>query len=166
MKRLREFLRSVTPADPWQLLYLAGAVFLFLSPRMSWSFGTGRPFEFIILAVIPVVIAGIFAYYGCFQAGARPLRRMALAVFLPGLAGICLLVGAVPFFNENNQSIFSHRTTLAAILEQCAIAFRERPTGFSLALIALAMLGAFAIRMYLGVSSLPLRLAGIHLFRR
>ena len=44
VKRLREFPRSVTATDPWQLLYLAGAVFLFLSRRMSSSFRTGSPF--------------------------------------------------------------------------------------------------------------------------
>jgi len=160
MKRIVEFLRSVTPSDPWQLLYLAGAVFLFLSPRLDWSFAALPSFGYIFLGLAPIVIAGIFAYLGCFEPGKRPLHRIALAVFLPTLLGFGLLIGESAFFRETNQSIFVHRIGLAAFLEECTIAFKEHPTGFLFALIALAMLAAFALRLYLGISSLPLRLGG------
>jgi hypothetical protein len=36
MKRLGAFLRSVIPADPTQLIFLAGTVLLFVSPRVPW----------------------------------------------------------------------------------------------------------------------------------
>lgn len=160
MKRVLEFIRSVIPADPWQLLYLAGAVFLFLSPRLNWLFEAKTPFGFTTLAMIPVVIAGIFAYYGCFQPGEHPLRRIALAVFLPAVLGFCLLIGESTFFDDKNQSIFVHRLRLSPLFDQWTMAFKEHPTGFSVAVIALGMLGAYAIRMYLGISSLPLCLSG------
>ncbi len=160
MTRIVEFLRSVIPADPWQLLYLAGAVFLFISPRLTWLFGTGIAYSFMVIGLIPVVIAGVFAYYGCFQASAHPIRRMAFAVFLPVLLGFCLIIGEYTFFSKENRSVFTHRSELASFLEECAAAFKAHPTGFSLALIALAMLGVFALRMHLGISSLPLRLGG------
>ncbi len=160
MTRIGEFLRSVIPADPWQMLYLAGAVFLFISPRLTWLFGTGIAYGFMVIGLIPVVIAGVFAYYGCFQASAHPIRRMAFAVFLPALMGFCLIIGECAFFNKENRSVFTHRSGLAAFLEECVTAFKEHPAGLSLAVIALAMLGVFAIRLHLGISSLPLSLGG------
>ena len=160
MTRIGEFLRSVIPADPWQLLYLAGAVFLFISPRLTWLFGIGIANSFMVTGLIPVVVASVFAYYGCFQGSAHPIRRMAFAVFLPALLGFCLIIGEYTFFNNENRSVFAHRSGLGAFLEECAAAFRAHAAGFSLALIALAMLGVFAVRMRLGISSLPLRLGG------
>ena len=160
MTRIGEFLRSVIPADPWQLLYLAGAVFLFISPRLTWLFGTGIAYSFMVIGLIPVVIAGVFAYYGCFQVSEHPIRRMAFVVFLPALLGFCLIIGECAFFNKENRSVFTHRSGLAAFLEECVTAFKEHPTGLSLAVIALAMLGVFAIRLHLDISSLPLRLGG------
>ena len=160
MKRLLEFIRSVIPEDAWQLLYLAGAVFLFLSPRMRWSFQTEIPFGFIALAMIPVVFAGVFAYYGCFRPGEHPLRRISLAVFLPALLGICLLIWEFTFLNETNHSVFARRPGLADFFHEGAVVFKGHPTGFTFAWIALAMIGVFTIRMYLGISSLPLRLGG------
>jgi membrane protease YdiL (CAAX protease family) len=142
------------------MLYLAGAVFLFISPRLTWLFGTGIAYSFMVTGLIPVVIAGVFAYYGCFQASAHPIRRMAFAVFLPALVGFCLIIGEYAFFNKENRSVFNHRSGLTAFLEECVTAFKEHPAGLSLALIALAMLGVFALRMHLGISSLPLRLGG------
>lgn len=158
MKRVLGFIRSVIPEDPWQLLYLAGAVFLFLSPRMRWSFQSGIPFDFIALALIPVIFAGMFAYYGCFQPGEHPLRRISLAVFLPALLGICLLIGEFNFLSEKYQSLFAPRPGLARFLHEGAVVFKGHPAGFTFAWIALAMLGVFTTRMYLGISSLPLQL--------
>jgi membrane protease YdiL (CAAX protease family) len=158
--RIGEFLRSVIPADPWQLLYLVGAVFLFMSPRLTWLFGTGIAYSFMVIGLIPVVIAGVLAYYGCFRASAQPIRRMAFTVFLPALLGLCLIIGEYAFSNKENRSVFTHRSGLAAFLEECVTAFKEHPAGLSLAVIALAMLGVFAIRLHLGISSLPLRLGG------
>lgn len=160
MKRVLEFIRSVIPADPWQLLYLVGAVFLFLSTRMKWSFQGGIPFGFVALGLLPIVFAGMFAYYGCFRPGEHPLRRIFLAVFLPVLLGMCLLIGEFAVFNEKNQSLFAHRPGLADFLHEGAVVFKGHPAGFTLAWIALAMIGVFTIRMYLGISSLPLRLGG------
>jgi hypothetical protein len=36
VKRAVQFIRSVIPSDPWQLVFLAGAIFLFISPRFRW----------------------------------------------------------------------------------------------------------------------------------
>jgi membrane protease YdiL (CAAX protease family) len=160
MKQLVEFLRSVTPADPWQLLYLIGTVFLFISPRLTWLIGSGVTFDFLVLGIIPVIIAGIFAYYGCFRPGKYPLRRVGLAVFLPAFLGSCLIISEFTFFNEGTRSIFAHQAGLNAFLHEWVVAFRVQPSGFLFAWIALAMLGIFAIRLQLGISSLPVRLGG------
>jgi membrane protease YdiL (CAAX protease family) len=161
MKRVFEFVRSVTPADPWQLLYIAGAVFLFISPRLTWLIAVRITFAEMTAGLIPVVIAGVFAYYGCFQTGERPLQRLALSVFLPAFLGFAVVIGEYTFFdNQRSQSLFAHRSGLVLYLEEWAIALRAHPPGLSLALIALAMVGVFALRMHLGISSLPLQLEG------
>ena len=158
MKRFLELIRSVIPVDPWQLLYLVGALLLFLSPRLSWPFESGIASGFVALALVPIVFAGMFAYYGCFRPGERPLLRIALAVFLPSLLGLCMLIGELTFFNEKNQSVLARAPGLGAFLREGAMAFKGHPTGFTLDWVALAMLGAFAIRLHLGISSLPLSL--------
>jgi len=160
MKRAAEFIRSVTPADPWQLLYLAGAIFLFISPRLTWLIGVKITFVEMTAGLIPVVIGGVFAYYGCFQPGEHPLRRLALAVFLPTFLGFAVIIGEYTFLDKQSQSLFAPRSELALYLAEGATIFKAHPTGFSLALIALAMLAVFALRMRLGISSLPLRLGG------
>lgn len=160
MKRVLEFIRSIIPTDHWQLLYLVGAVLLFLSPRLKWSFQGGIPFGFFALALLPFAFAGMFAYYGCFQAAERPLRRIVLAVFLPALFGFSLLIGESAFFSERNQSLFSRQLGLSDFFHEGAIVFKGHPTGFTFAWIALAMLGVFSVRVHLGISSLPLRLNG------
>ena len=149
------------PADPWQLLYLAGAVFLFISPRLTWLTTVGITFVEMTAGLIPVVIAGVLAYYGCFQTGERPLQRLALSVFLPAFLGFAAIIGEYTFlYAQTSQSLFSHRSGLALYLKEWANAFTAHPPGFSLALIALAMVGVFALRMHLGISSLPLQLGG------
>jgi len=89
LKRLFEFLRSVIPADPTQLIFLAGVVSLFLAPHLRWwptglgvapqrvadSFGqTVQSLGFLF--VLPITFAAVAGYSVCFWPGNHPIRRI------------------------------------------------------------------------------------------
>src|ERR1051326_8856076 len=110
MNRVFSFLRSVIPADPWQLVLLAGVVCLYVSPfcdlwprevlassHSSWSdadsqgaFAVLR--SWVVLLRFPLIFSGIAGYFVCFWPGDRPIRRMAFAVFLPALLSLAGIV--------------------------------------------------------------------------
>lgn len=107
------------------------------------------------LFLFPLIFAGIVAYYTCFWPGARPGRRIVLGIFLPALLSLGLIFSEFLF----GQSVLDRRMTLAVVYDQLSVIFKEHPSGFSFASIALVMLGVFAVRIQLGLSSLPLRLS-------
>jgi len=78
MKRVGQFLRSVIPSDPWQLVFLVGVVLLFVSPRLPWrtseqilaakAFPLGlnadallRNLQLVVAFLYPVTFAGLVA---------------------------------------------------------------------------------------------------------
>jgi len=102
MKRLGQFLRSVIPSDPWQLVFLVGVVLLFVSPRLPWrtsaqilaakAFPLGlnsnallKNLQLVVASLYPVTFAGLDAYLTCFYPGPKPVRRVIWYVFLPTL---------------------------------------------------------------------------------
>jgi hypothetical protein len=107
VKRLASFLRSVTPDDPYQLVFLLGVIFLFISPRLSWwqprnasgafegtlhSDATDELRTIFSTAVWPIMIASLVGYYTCFWAGARLIRRLLLGVLFPAAIGMSLML--------------------------------------------------------------------------
>src|ERR1700721_2687738 len=118
MKRLAQFLRSVIPSDPWQLVFLAGVIFLFICPRLSWrpnaeifmskavpvglaSESVTKSFGLVIMLLYPIIFAGLMGYATCFYPGPRPVRRILWLVFLPTLFS---LVCALFVFYQNSWS--------------------------------------------------------------
>ena len=107
--RLAGFLRSVIPADPWQLVFLTGTIFLFISPRLAWrpmsltpamdltstSSAADQRIQFVVhlnALIWPIIIGSLVSYFSCFWSGTRPLRRILAGVFLPALLGLTLIL--------------------------------------------------------------------------
>jgi len=85
LKRLAEFLRSVIPADPTQLIFLAGVVCLFVAPRLRWwPLGLGVASERLtdsiaqqaqilgVFFLLPIRFTGVAGYFLCFWPGSVP----------------------------------------------------------------------------------------------
>ena len=95
-KRVAEFLRSVIPADPFQLLFLAGVVCLVVAHGLRWWHGIG---PFAALGVLPIIFAGAAGYFICFWPGNHPVRRILGLVLLPTITGLGLMFGAFAYLN-------------------------------------------------------------------
>ncbi len=91
LKRIAEFLRSVIPANPFQLLFLAGVVCLVVAYGLRCWHGIG---PFAALGVFPIIFAGAAGYFICFWPGNHPVRRILGLVFLPTIAGLAFRTAA------------------------------------------------------------------------
>jgi hypothetical protein len=113
-KRVAEFLRSVIPADPFQLLFLAGVVCLVVAHGLRWWHGIG---PFAALGVVPIIFAGAAGYFICFWPGSHPVRRILGLVLLPTIAGLGIMFGGFAYLNgpssssvlESTSSVLVHR---------------------------------------------------------
>jgi hypothetical protein len=119
----------VIPADPWQLLYLIGAVFLFVCPRLSWwssdflskvQHPLSRRHEFsskFVLCIWPINFAGLAGYFVCFWPGKNPVRRMLGFVVGPAIIGLGLFFYWIPTFLVPYTSVLQPGMICSASLE-------------------------------------------------
>ena len=158
MKRVAEFLRSVVPADAFQLLFLAGIVCLVVAHGSKWWPDAG-PFNAV--GVLPIIFAGAAGYFVCFWPGHHPVRRILGLIFLPTMAGLGLTFGFLAYFSrpsrsvlESTGSVIAHRIYWAQTL------LWKLPQGFQFSLIGLFLIAIFTSRLAFGIATLPLSLAG------
>ena len=112
MNRFVQFVRSLLPRDPTQLLFLAGLVCLTVVPALNWlpsntsSFFSALPyagysstaeirhnwFVFVGVASYAFMFAASAGFFACCWPGKRPATRILSLVILPaaiGLSAIC-----------------------------------------------------------------------------
>jgi hypothetical protein len=173
-KRLIEFLRSVLPADPYQLLFLGGVVCLVTVHGVKWwpasahasrdrvasSFG-----GFVLYAgasfLLPVLFATVAGYFICFWPGRHPIRRILVLVVFPAAITIILLLGRLLFLAGASSSILQNSgvAVIGNLKWLLVVAFTT--LGFQVSLIGLLLILFFVLRLALGVSNLPLSLPSI-----
>jgi membrane protease YdiL (CAAX protease family) len=172
LKRIVEFLRSVIPADPFQLLFLAGVVCLVVAHGLRW-----RPVELSLLSgqltesfvrqvqifgpffVFPIIFAGAAGYFICFWPGTHPVRRILALVFLPTLASLGLWFSLFVYLNEPFSSVLE--STGNAVNNQINGAqgmLWKLPQAFQFSSIGLLLIGIFTSRLAFGIATLPLAL--------
>jgi hypothetical protein len=118
VERLAKFIRSVIPADPTQLLLLAGAVCLTFSPHLKFwppalitrpGHRTQLLIEqtgpFRIFSVWFVMFSGMAAYFVCFWPGSHPIRRILLCVFVPAIVGSGFIVAQTLWLTQQTTSV-------------------------------------------------------------
>jgi membrane protease YdiL (CAAX protease family) len=178
VKRLIEFIRSVIPADPVQLVFLAGVVCLIVARGLRWSPpglasavpSAGRLGPWLLYGgaffVYPVIFAAVAGYFVCFWPGPHPVRRVFWFVCAPALLGLGLLFGRIVYLSGPPASVLeSTGGILARQLNLARSILPELPQGFQFALLGLLLICLFVSRLAVGVSSLPLALPGAQLFR-
>jgi len=172
LKRVLDFLRSVIPADPFQLLFLAGVVCLVVAHGLGWlpvevsslppqpTDSFARLMQIVRpVFVFPIIFAGAAGYFICFWPGTHPVRRILALVFLPTLASFGLLFSLFahldePFSSvlESTGSAVSHRINGAQGM------LWKLPQAFQFSLIGLLLIGIFTSRLAFGIATLPLAL--------
>ena len=172
MKRLAEFLRSVIPNEPWQLVFLLGVVFLFVSPSLpwwptellesfglrstAWQSGTHR-FEagrFIVAFTYPIMFAGLAGYFVCFWPGKRPVRRVLLAVCFPTVFSLVVILWKFFQINPAKPSIFESQGSAVYVINWLQTNVLKFSSGFSVCALGLMLILFFMSRLALGATSL------------
>jgi membrane protease YdiL (CAAX protease family) len=173
MKRLGQFLRSVIPSDPWQLVFLVGVVLLFVSPRLPWrtsaqilaakAFPLGlnsdallKNLQLVVAFLYPVTFAGLVAYLTCLYPGPKPVRRVIWFVFLPTLISLALVFSIFYRISRRPSSVFEPPAFLPLPLQWLRSNIWDFPVGLYFCVFSLLLILAFVIRLQFGKSSLPL----------
>lgn len=162
-KRVAAFLRSVIPADPFQLLFLAGVVCLVVAHGLRWWPGIG---PFAALGVWPIMFAGAAGYYICFWPGNHPVRRILGLVFLPIMAGLGLMFGRFAYLSGPSSSVLESGGSLVVHrIHWAQSMLGNLPPGVRFTLTGLLLIAIFTSRLALGIATLPLALSGRHVLQ-
>lgn len=180
--RLIAFVRSVLPAEPAQLLLLAGATLLFISPEMRWwprptdaslravhslpSWGSALTLwaSLVRILSLPILAAGSIGYFACFRRNLGNSVRTLLWILACALIGLSAVCGAGFFsFMESglgSHSLFSSYTSQAvASLRDLPSFFMDLGPGLRFSLTGLLMVAIFTFLLWTGRATLPMRLS-------
>jgi membrane protease YdiL (CAAX protease family) len=177
MKRLAQFVRSVLPADPWQLTFLVGVIFLFICPRLPWrpsakilmsqaapvglaSDAVTKSFGLVIMLLYPIIFAGLIGYATCFYPGPRPVRRILWLVFLPTLFSLVCILFVFYQNSWSHSSVLEPHSLIPPAFRWLRASFWKFPVGFDFCVFSLLLIAVFVVRLRSGTSSLPLALPG------
>lgn len=176
MKQLFKFIRSVLPADPTQLIFLGGIVCLAIAPHLRWwpsessdiiawysreLGGATRAQWWYFLAVVIWLFhfASGAGYFICFWPGQRPARRIAWFVLLPALAGLSAISGRFIYLYMPRSSVFvTTASRFSRSIDWTCVELWNLGPGFHICLLGIVLVLIFAIRLALGLTSLPLAL--------
>lgn len=173
-KRLIEFLRSVLPADPYQLLYLAGIVCLLTAHGLKWRPSTAHidwirlsgplgPYiwESGVVAHLLIVFAAMVAYFICFWPGNHPVRRISGFVVFPAVIGLLLTLGRYLYLGGPLSTILQSSASNALGKISWVLNIFWQSPGATVTFSGLLLIVLFEFRLALGISTLPLALSGV-----
>lgn len=165
MKRLTLLLRSVLPADLFQLVFLCGVVCLTLAPCMLvWPAGTDPYSEgesvrfawnrFMMIAMWPFIFAAEAGYFVCLWPGKRPARRTFLIVILPALVGLGAVTATYVGLRPPGSVLYA--SSLRYALGPAILGLWKSGSSLHFGLLGLVLVSIFASRLALGLASLPI----------
>lgn len=171
VERLAKFMRSVIPADPAQLLILAGAVCLTVSPHLRFwppEFipPGGRRSELLIqqtaslrvLLGLFVMFSGMAAYFVCFWPGSHPIRRILLSVFAPGIAGSGFILAQIFWLAQPATSVLQSTHHITQSVKPLDWTPWVLLPGFFFCFAGLLLIAIYTSRLAFGIARLPLSL--------
>ncbi len=179
-KRVFAFIQSVRPADPAHILLLLGATFLFIAHSLRWwplsaidqrwwmELGSPRArygawVGAVALLTLPILVAGAAAGFLCLVPTRRPLRLLVTAVILPALVTLVAipLVGVLWFWNVLDlgggviHSVMEQRDPYR---QAVPMLWSNLGPGIQIATAGFCLAGIFALLLFLGRTTLPVRL--------
>jgi len=177
LKALFRFLRSVLPADLFQLVFLAGIFCLIVSRRLRWwpSHGLkGIPQEvfnsptsairdlwisLLSIGVWPIMFSALAGYFVCFWPGKRPVRRVVLAVCLPVSLVVALLSISFIYFTDRPLSVLEPTSDILRHARSWPARLWTLGPGLHLCLLGIVLIAVFTFRLASRKSHLPLAVA-------
>jgi len=171
VKRLAKFIRSVIPADPTQLLLLAGAVCLTFSPHLKFwppSFVTqlDHRTQLLIEKTDPlriffiwfVMFSGMAVYFVCFWPGSHPIRRILLSVFAPAIVGSGFIVAQILRLAQSTTSVLQSTHYVTQSTRPSEWTQWISLPGFFFCFAGLLLIAIYVSRLAFGIARLPLSL--------
>jgi membrane protease YdiL (CAAX protease family) len=176
VKRLTQLLRSVLPADPYQLVFLLGVISVFISPRLPWwpsydstadeaLYPRGNDPQLqlywkaiLALAIWPIVVGSLVAWFTALWPGRRPVRRIVFGVLLPVTAALVFLWWRFRLCFMESASVFDHSSAFVTSWHWFSSHFTSLPGGFHFCIFGPVLIAIFTLRLSTGISSLPVSL--------
>jgi|SRR5580704_2327047 membrane protease YdiL (CAAX protease family) len=178
LKRAAQLLRSVMPADFWQLVFLTGVIFLFISPHLPWRAPQTiyssvqealHPLEanensrlewgrFFAAMIWPINFAGLAGYFTCFWAGNRPSRRIIMAVIIPTICALSLIAYKFVQLAPPSTSVFATPSREIGDHLRFLSNVSQLAPAPCFSILGLLLISVFTLQFLRGKSSLPLSL--------
>ena len=178
-RRSLAFIRSLLPADLFQLLLLAGATFLFISPELRWwprltdatvravprlpSRGTALALwaSLVRLLSLPILAAGAIGYFACFRRVLKSPRKTLLLVLTCAATGMLAVFSVA--LSTYSGAVEGARSVLSSYAIHGSLSLHE-VTGFAVELgvglrfasAGLLLVAIFTILVFKGRCTLPL----------
>ncbi len=169
MNRLVQFVRSVIPADLFQLIFLVGVVCLTVAPHLRWwppqpdltdlprlsqESSQQARFEWAMFmsgAIWPIILSGMAGYFVCFWPGRRSQRRILWAVCLPAILGVGLICIRYLSLQKSSVSILESGNMPKQNLVWAMASLWELGPGLRFSVLGILLIAIFALRVGFGI---------------
>jgi membrane protease YdiL (CAAX protease family) len=179
MNRFNQFFRSVLPADPFQLFFLAGLVCLTIAPNLRWwpsilaadvqqraqwtstdpTVWTGVWVPVVIASTYTLVLASSAGYFFCLFSVRRPVLKIVALVILPALMGLSSIVALDAYIRAPFKSALNSRLVHGSETDWRVGDLWHIGSGLHIALAGLVLVAIFLARLALRESQLPLQMS-------
>jgi membrane protease YdiL (CAAX protease family) len=178
INRVTQFLRSVLPADPFQLCFLAGLVCLTIAPHLRWwpveeradwsakLNGSLVPMGYYmgyyvvqVMATCGLILASSAGYFFCFWPGKRTKAKVWLSVVLPAAVSIALTSVAFLNIRRGEYSVLTQIHGSGKGLSWVVTELWHQGSGIHFAALGIGLTALFGLRLIRGTSDLPLELS-------
>jgi membrane protease YdiL (CAAX protease family) len=176
MRGVIAFIRSVTPQDPYQALFLLGSTLLFICMQLrcfpigpdyapggagflsgSQAAPLGSWLQFSVLARLPIAFAGAVGLFICFWPGSHGVRRIFVFVLLPAFLGIAAICQR--FIYIARRPDFPHASVLEGVAHNEAWVIStvwSLGPAIHMSVLGFILVLAFELRLGTKASSLPI----------
>jgi len=174
MNRIGQFLRSVLPADPFQVCFLAGLVCFTIAPHLRWwpaiqndslSIGVNGSLEPMSLQAVRIIagygfiLASSAGYFLCMWPGKRSALKVGLLVLTPAIVSMGSIIARILNVRSGGYSIVQQTRGAGINLSWAAKEIWPNAAGIHFAVFGVVLVGVFWIRQLSGRSSqLPVTL--------